>query len=179
MFTPVNACKRASLNCLGSFMFTCVNTGALYSYSRGDDVSPCFRCAAAPLLRWPHRCRTRIEHTPTPCELRSILVRDGPRHGPAKPSGLGMVSMLQHAAICATEAADRRTRVLMWNMRRRHSSHSWISPAARTAVKGARSLRVHRSEAQTLDGHRSEGYAASAARFHLQPRKTVSHAISA
>jgi hypothetical protein len=27
------------------------------------------------------------------------------------------------------------------------------------AVKGARTLRVHRSEAQTLDGHRSEGYA--------------------
>ena len=27
------------------------------------------------------------------------------------------------------------------------------------AVKGARSLRVHRSEAQTLDGHRSGGYA--------------------
>jgi hypothetical protein len=30
------------------------------------------------------------------------------------------------------------------------------------AVKGARSLRVHRSEAQTLDGHRRAGYAARA-----------------
>jgi hypothetical protein len=49
------------------------------------------------------------------------------------------------------------------NMRKRHSSHSWISPAARTAVKGARSLCVHRSGAETLDGHRSGGYAASAA----------------
>jgi len=27
------------------------------------------------------------------------------------------------------------------------------------AVKGARTLRVHRSEAETLDGHRSGGYA--------------------
>jgi hypothetical protein len=36
-------------------------------------------------------------------------------------------------------------------------------PAARAAVKGAHSLCVHRSEAQTLDGYRSEGYAASAA----------------
>jgi hypothetical protein len=31
------------------------------------------------------------------------------------------------------------------------------------AVKGGRSLPVHRSEAQTLDGHRSGGYAAAAA----------------
>ena len=30
----------------------------------------------------------------------------------------------------------------MWNMRRRHSSHNCLPPAARTAVKGARSLRV-------------------------------------
>jgi hypothetical protein len=47
----------------------------------------------------------------------------------------------------------------MWNMRRRHSSHRWLIPAARTAVKGARLSRVHRSEAQTLDGRRSGGYA--------------------
>ena len=35
------------------------------------------------------------------------------------------------------------------------------------AVKGARPVRVHRSEAQTLDGHRSAGYSAprSAPRF--------------
>jgi hypothetical protein len=33
------------------------------------------------------------------------------------------------------------------------------------AVKGARLLRVHRSEAKTLDGHRSAGYAASTARM--------------
>jgi hypothetical protein len=33
------------------------------------------------------------------------------------------------------------------------------------AVKGARSVCVHRSEAETLDGHRSEGYAAQAARM--------------
>jgi len=31
------------------------------------------------------------------------------------------------------------------------------------AVKGAPLQRVHRSEAETLDGHRSGGYAASAA----------------
>lgn len=46
-----------------------------------------------------------------------------------------------------------------WNMRRRHSSHSWLTSAARTAVKSAPFSRVHRSEAQTLDGRRSEGYA--------------------
>jgi hypothetical protein len=32
------------------------------------------------------------------------------------------------------------------------------------AVKGARTLRVHRSEAETLDGHRSGGYARERAR---------------
>ena len=31
-------------------------------------------------------------------------------------------------------------------------------PAAETAVKAARFVRVHRSEAQSLDGRRSEGY---------------------
>ena len=42
-------------------------------------------------------------------------------------------------------------------------------PAARTAVKGALFLRVRRSEAQTLDGRRSEGHARSASlsRFSL------------
>ena len=48
-------------------------------------------------------------------------------------------------------------------MRRRHSSHTWQPPAAEAAVKAARFLRVHRSEAQSLDGRRSGGYAASAA----------------
>jgi hypothetical protein len=43
-------------------------------------------------------------------------------------------------------------------MRRRHSSHSWPTHGARTAVKGALFSRVQRSEAQTLDGRRSEGY---------------------
>jgi hypothetical protein len=60
-----------------------------------------------------------------------------------------------------------------WNMRRRHSSHSWLTSAARTAVKGAllcarrvpgflheRSLLVWDGVAGlTLDGRRSGGYA--------------------
>jgi hypothetical protein len=49
-----------------------------------------------------------------------------------------------------------------WNMRRRLSSHGWPISAAGTAVKGAPILRVHRSEAQTLDGRHSEGYTRSA-----------------
>jgi hypothetical protein len=53
-----------------------------------------------------------------------------------------MVSMLQHAAICTTEAADRSSRALMWNMRRRHSSHYWITPAAEASVKAARFVRA-------------------------------------
>jgi hypothetical protein len=55
-----------------------------------------------------------------------------------------------------------------WSMRRRHSSHSWLTSAARTAVKGALLLRVHRSEAQTLDGRRSEGYARSASQSRFR-----------
>jgi len=45
-----------------------------------------------------------------------------------------------------------------WNMRRIHSSHSWLTPAARTAVKGAL-LCASREAGPTLDGHRSGGYA--------------------
>ncbi len=45
--------------------------------------------------------------------------------------------------------------------RSRHASHGWKTPAARMAVKGGRSLPVHRSEAETLDGHRSGGYPAT------------------
>ena len=47
---------------------------------------------------------------------------------------------------------------VMWNMRKIHFSHSCKTAAARTAVKGARSLRVHRSEAETLDGGRRRPY---------------------
>jgi hypothetical protein len=54
--------------------------------------------------------------------------------------------------------------LVMWNMRKTHFSHSWLSAAARMAVKGARTLRVHRSEAETLDDHRSEGYTATGPR---------------
>jgi len=59
---------------------------------------------------------------------------------------------------------------LMWNMRKIHFSHSCKTAAARMAVKGARTLRVHRSEAETLDGHRSGGYARSAPAMPVQPR---------
>src|SRR5207237_10559579 len=38
----------------------------------------------------------------------------------------------------------------IWNMRRRYSSHHWLMPAARTAVKGALFLRAHRSERKPL-----------------------------
>jgi len=50
----------------------------------------------------------------------------------------------------------------MWNMRRRHSSHSWKTPAAEASVKAASAPRSGRSEAQSLYGRRSEGYRASA-----------------
>jgi hypothetical protein len=36
------------------------------------------------------------------------------------------------------------------------------------AVKGAPLLRVHRSEAKTLDGHRSGGYGAAARKSPIQ-----------
>lgn len=54
-------------------------------------------------------------------------------------------------------------------MRRIHSSHSWLTPAARTAVKGARALRVHRSAAQTLYSRRSGGYARKRAGMPVVP----------
>jgi hypothetical protein len=63
-----------------------------------------------------------------------------------------------------------------WNMRRRHSSHCWPTHAARTAVKGALLSRVHRSEAQTLDGRRSEGYARSASLPYSRSALCFQHA---
>jgi len=59
---------------------------------------------------------------------------------------------------------------VMWNMRKRHFSHSCKTPSARTAVKGARSLCVHRSEAETLDGCRSGGYARERVGMPVQSR---------
>jgi hypothetical protein len=56
---------------------------------------------------------------------------------------------------------------VMWNMKRRHSFHNWKTAAAEPSVKAAPffARRVSgRSEAQTLDGHRSGGYRASARR---------------
>ena len=77
---------------------------------------------------------------------------------PARPCAACCDTGPDHAA--AWIAAVGR---VMWNMRKIHFSHSCKTAAARTAVKGARSLCVHRSGAETLDGHRSGGYAASAA----------------
>ena len=89
---------------------------------------------------------------------------DGPRSGHAKPSGLGMVSTLQHTAGSATEAtaAPRRctlhcrtsprcrwpgaVALVMWNMRKIHFSHSWKTPAAEAAVKADRREPRQRSE---------------------------------
>jgi hypothetical protein len=94
-----------------------------------------------------------------------------------------MVSTLQHDAASAMEPRQRSGALraswppslaadgsaaawivavvlVMWNMRKIHFSHSCKTAAARMAVKGGRSLPVHRSEAETLDGHRSGGYRA-------------------
>ena len=49
--------------------------------------------------------------------------------------------------------------LVMWNMRRRHSSHSCQPAAAEPSVKAVRSTpRSGRSEAESLYGRRSEGY---------------------
>ena len=91
----------------------------------------------------------------------------------------------QHTARCATEprkhsgaacfaagphpATDGRTSVvlLMWNMRRRLSSHNWKTAAAEAAVKAdRREPRSGRSVAQSLYGCRSGGYGASARKAH-------------
>jgi hypothetical protein len=47
------------------------------------------------------------------------------------------------------------------------SSHSGQTPAARTAVKGARPIARSSKRAQTLDGYRSEGYSAPGSSFQL------------
>jgi len=69
--------------------------------------------------------------------------------------------------------------LVMGNMRKRHFSHCWKTPAARTAVKGARSVCVHRSEAETLGGCRSEGYRAWARREALSDSVLWSQHVNA
>ena len=145
-------------------------------------MSPPSSTAAKPTAeRRSNDGRTWLERTLHRAAQRPACIRfssdDGPGTGPAKPSGLGMVSGSQHTAGSATDArlaprcctlrlsvSPRRrwpgaVALVMWNMRKRHFSHSCKTAAARMAVKGGRSLPVHRSEAQTLDGHRSGGYA--------------------
>ena len=68
--------------------------------------------------------------------------KDPLQTGHAKPSGLGMVSTLSTRRRAPRKPPDRRTRALMWNMRRRHSSHSWLTPAAEASVKAARFVRA-------------------------------------
>jgi len=81
---------------------------------------------------------------------------DGPRSGHAKPSGLGMVSSLQHhrrtrhgslpaprrcTLHCWTSPRRRwpgAVALVMWNMRKIHFSHCWKTPAAEPSVKAAR-----------------------------------------
>ena len=113
---------------------------------------------------------------------------DGAGNRPAKPSGLGIVSRLQHAAASATDAryspgaacfvagselcrrADRRlarhrhrhgpVAPVVWNTRKIHFSRNWKTAAAKPSVKAdRREPRSGRSEAQSLYGRRSGGYA--------------------
>ena len=74
----------------------------------------------------------------------------------------------QRAIALRSRLARPSPRSMFWNMRRRHSSHSWLTSAARTTVKGALFLRVHRSEAQTLNGRRSEGHRRSASQSRFR-----------
>jgi hypothetical protein len=62
--------------------------------------------------------------------------------------------------------------LVMWNMRRRHSSHSCQPAAAEPSVKAVRSTpRSGRSEAESLYGRRSGGYTrVSAPRCRFQPQ---------
>ena len=66
--------------------------------------------------------------------------------------------------------------LVIWNMRRRHSSHSCQPVAAEPSVKAVRSPpRSGRSAAESLYGRRSEGYTRASALgcrvppFHLSP----------
>jgi hypothetical protein len=86
-------------------MLTDVNTRVLYSYSRGDDVSPLHPLLQQRrALRTPNGPRTEAGHDSNTTAHRAGCVRSsfdfGPRTGPAKPPGLGMVSPPQHAAGC-------------------------------------------------------------------------------
>jgi hypothetical protein len=71
-----------------------------------------------------------------------------------------LMGILRPAAASPLTAAQIAVVVLvMWNMRRRHSSHSCQPAAAEPSVKAVRSTpRSGRSEAESLYGRRSGGY---------------------
>jgi hypothetical protein len=97
---------------------------------------------------------------------------DRPQRGHAKPSGLGMVSMLNTRPRAPRKPPDRRSRALMWNMRRRHSSHSCKSPAARTAVKGAPfSSAFIEAKRRPLTAAAAEGTRRQPPWLRMQPQK--------
>ena len=152
MFTDANM-GRSTATPVG---MTCHSTTAATAAPGALDL-------ASDAGRTPNDGRTWLERDRTPCGLRSIFVR-GPRCGPAKPSGLGMVSTSNTPPRAPRKPPDHRSRALMWNMRRRHSSHSWLPPAARTAVKGAPlSSAFIEAKRRPLTATAAEGTAASAA----------------
>ena len=106
---------------------------------------------ATRVTRFERFCFFVCRLQPRRCVLcRRIVIAAGPVTGPPK---IGAVALV------------------MWNMRRRHSSHSCQPAAAEPSVKAVRSTpRSGRSEAESLYGRRSGGYthvSAPGCRFHF------------
>jgi len=120
-----------------------------------------------------------------------------------------MVSFSQHTAGCATEPrqhpgaarfavgaglawlrrrwprrgrADRRHRavgLVMWNMRKIHFSHSWLTAAARMAVKGAPlSSAFIGAKRRPLTATAAEATRVSAPGCRFQPRSSIFNTLT-
>jgi hypothetical protein len=128
-------------------MFTGVNTGRSTATPVGMTCHHFTRCDSSVALRimaarMPDGSRTRSNRAGHRVSCIRFRFDAGSQTGHAKPSGLGMVSTLSTRRRAPRKPPDRRTRALMWNMRRRHSSHSWLTPAAEASVKVARFVRA-------------------------------------
>jgi len=139
------------LRALAHFAATGEGDGQAPSGHRAARVPPARRRLPAPLPRpRPYPLHHRCQAPPRSLPLTSNTPSDDTAH----------LSL-------ATAAVSFVLACVFGHMRRRHSSHSGQTPAARTAVKGARPIARSSKRAQTLDRYRSEGYSAPGCSIHL------------
>ncbi len=97
------------------------------------------------------------------CAGADALLVDAVAKGQPCPRGQAPARRDLAPPLAPPSPLDRRRRraLVLSRTRSRHAPHNQHTPAVEASVKAARSLRVHRSAAKSLDGRWSGGYSAT------------------